>query len=364
MYDNRSAGPLYACTLTSQALAASAKTSDTVGCTPPPEPDNFDMLNRDERVTMITPNGGTVLMSPRTLIITPLVPASPTLSDADSEGSDDGSDSPCSFTGEECPDLCGGPKSACRSWTPPASPFYYTHENGIFLLDDRQNYAERQKIEMEHTLRDLDARLQRLRANMSPPRFLSMLHESENSRPSSPIGKPYGLIDSLPRSATEGLAEHSHVTTPTPQPWPCGCDGTPCYCERLLTQNTLAHSSTRTMISKERDNERTTDLGDLIHSSLQHLQCTNSPPRYLAYASEHKVETEPLPSGPAAVPNPRETRRDEALSTMKHASPRLHLGNTAYPTPLPSSPESKPSRKRGRDDAAQEGGGRKRRRGE
>lgn len=363
MYDNRSAGRGDTCTLPSQTLTASGKTSDTVGYTPPPEPDNFDMLNRDERAAMMTSIGGPVLVSPRTLTIAPPMPASPTLSDADSEALDDGSNSPCSFTGEECPDLCGGPKSACRSWTPPASPFYYTNENGIFLLDDRQNYAERQKIEMEHTLRDLDARLQRLRDNMSPPRYLSMLHETENSRPSSPIGNSHGLIDSLPRSPTEGLPGHSRVTMSSPQPCPCGCDGTLCRYKLLLTQNASADSSNHTINTEEKGELGTADLGDLIHTHLQHVQSTNSPPRYLAYVSETETETQPLPRGPIAILNSREKRRDEALS-MRHASPQLHLGNTAYPTPLPSSPESKPSRKRGRDDGSQEDSDRKRRREE
>ena len=355
MYDNRFTSLLYKPSHPSQALGTSGKIFDTAGSTPPPRPDNFAMYDRDDRVAMMTPTRGAVCVSPQTLAITPPRPASPIQSDADSEYLDDGSNSPSSFTGEECPDLCGGPKNSCRSWTPPASPFYYTNESGIFLLDDRQNYKERQTIELEHMLRHLDGRLLRLRETMSPPRFLSRLHETESSTPLSPSGKSHGPSERFPRSPTEGLAEQSCVTSTFPKPYPCDCDGVLRRCKVSPTQDASASSLSQTIYTQEKDERGTADLGKLIHTSLQHVQSTNSPPRYLAHVS--KTEAQPLLGEPVNLPNSHEEQRDEVL-LVKHAS--LHLGNSAYPTPLPSSPESKPSRKRGRDDASQESSGRKR----
>lgn len=363
MYDNPSTSCLYKYPLPSQALTAPGKTPDVVGSTPPSEPDKLSMLNRDKRVAMKLPSRMITPVSPQTLTITPPRPTSPTPSDADSECFDDTSNSPCSFTGEECPDLCGGFKNACRSWTPPASPFYYTDEDGIFLLDDRRNYDERQKIELEYTLRDLDTRLQRLRETMSPPRCFSRLHESARSTPSSPSsGKFHGDSRYLPRSPTETLAEHSHVTTTSPHPSPCVRSGPPRVYKLFTTQHAPTDSLHNTMNTTDIDETATADLGKLIHTSLQHVQSTNSPPRYLANMSD--IETQPLPIEPMPFPNlqrqQQRLRDNGALSTCQTS-----LGNTAYPTPLPSSPESKPSRKRRRDDdACQESSGRKRRREE
>ena len=360
MYDNLSTSCLYKYPLPSQALTAPGNTPGVFGSTPPPEPDKLSMLNRDERVAMKLPSSVTTRVSPQTLTITPPRPTSPTPSDADSECFDDTSNSPCSFTGEDCPDLCGGFKNACRSWTPPASPFYYTDEGGIFLLDDRRNYEERQKIELEHTLRDLDTRLQRLRETMSPPRCLNRLHESATSAPSSPSGKFHGDSGYLPRSPTETLAEHSHVTITSPHPGPYVRSGPPRRYKLLATQHAPTDSLQNTMNTKEIDEAGAADLGKLIHTSLQHVQSTNSPPRYLANVSG--IETQPLPIEPMSFPTlqPQQRQRDRPLSTCQTS-----FGNTAYPTPLPSSPETKPIRKRRRDDdASQESIGRKRRREE
>lgn len=314
------------------------------------------MLNRDERVAMMTPTREINLVSPPRLSITLPRPTSPTPSDADSESLDDGSNSPCSFSDEECPDFCGGPKNSCRSWTPPASPFYYTNEGGIFLLDDRQKYEERQKIELEHTLHELDARLQRLRETMSPPRFLSQLHEFGNPTLLPPSGMSYEPSQSFPRTPTEGLTDHSRVTSPGP--FPRDCNGTPRRCKLLPTQITSSKSLHHVIDAQERAETGTTYLGKLIHTSLQHVQSTNSPPRYLARVSEYEAQPPPREAIPILISY--DELRDEAL-VMMHASPQLHLGNTAYPTPLPSSPETKPRRKRGRDEGFQESSGRKRR---
>ena len=361
MYDIPSTSCLYNYHLPSQALTAPGKTPDVVRSTPPPEPDKLSMLNRDKRVAMQLPSSVTTRVSPQTLTIAPPRPTSPTPSDANSEYFDDTSNSPCSFTGEECPDLCGGFKNACRSWTPPASPFYYTDEGGIFLLDDRGNYEERQKIELEHTLRDLDTRLQRLRETMSPPKCFSRLHEFASSTPSSPSGNFHGDSGCLPWSPAETLAEHSHITTTSLHPSPCVRSGPPRRYELFATQHAPTDSSHNTMNTKEIDKTGTADLGKLIHTSLQHVQSTNSPPRYLANVSE--IEARPLPIEPMTFPTSQRQQRlrdDGALSTCQTS-----LGNTAYPTPLPSSPESKPSRKRRReDDASQESIGRKRHREE
>ena len=363
MYDNPSTSHLYKHPRPSRTLRTPTKTPDTVRPTPP-QSDNVDMLNRDERVAMMTPNCEPIPVSPQPLIITPPRPTSPTSSDADSEPWDDASTSPCSFGGEECPDLCGGPKYACRSWTPPPSPFYYTHASGIFLLDDRESYEERQKIELEHTLHDLNARLQRLRDTMSPPRFLARVHEFGNSTPSPPGGKGQGSIKRCPPSPTEGLADHARVRTFPSGPCPCDCDGTLVSSKLAPTQNASAGSPEHPIKIQEGTETGTADLGKLIHSSLQYVQSTNSPPRYLARVSEHGAEP-PLRGAIPILKSHREAR-NEALLT-RHASPQpqphLHLGDTAYPTPRPSSPETKPSRrKRGRDEDSQESGGRRRRR--
>ncbi|CAF9915650.1 hypothetical protein IMSHALPRED_002664 [Imshaugia aleurites] len=298
----------------------------------------------------MTPAPRMIRVSPETLTITPPEPASPTLSGADSECSDDGSNSPCSFNGEECPDLCGGPKNSCRSWTPPASPFYYANEGGIFLLDDRQNFEQRQKIEVEHTLHDLDERLQRLRETMSPPRFLNRRPAYEISAPSSPSG----IYDRLSRTS-------SPSSTPS-ESYPYDCEINLRRCKFSHTRSTSPDFFDHTTNSQEKDETGVPDLGQLIHTSLQHVQSTNSPPRYLANVTE--TQAQPSPREPIAILNSHEKLRDEA-SLMRHASPQLHFGNTAYPTPLPSSPESKPSRKRGRDEgSSQDGSGLKRRRGE
>ena len=297
-------------------------------------------------------------VSPRALAITPPAPASPSISDTDSEYLDDGFDSASSFMGEECPDLCGGPKNSCRSWTPPASPFYYTDEGGIFLLDDRQNYEERQKVELEHTLRDLDGRLQWLRETMSPPRFLSRLHE-ESWTPLSPSEKSHRLSETFPGSSTESLLEDSFFTTTTPEPHSCDCSGTLRRCKPPPSQKSFVDPPRNTANSQGKDETGITDLGSLLHTSLQHVQSTNSPPKYIAYVPE---KARPLLRDDITTPNPHELRNKALL--MRHASPHLRSGKTAYPTPLPSSPESKPSRKRGRDECCQESSGRKRVRGE
>ncbi|KAL9135906.1 MAG: hypothetical protein Q9175_002879 [Cornicularia normoerica] len=358
MDDNLFTSGLYKHTHPSQALTTPGKTPDTVVSTPLPESDIFGMLYSDEWVAMMTPTRGPIRVSPQTLTIAPPRPASPNPSDDDSECLDDGSNSASSFTGEECPDLCGGPKNSCRSWTPPASPFYYTDESGIFLLDDRHNYGERQKIELEHTLHDLDTRLQRLGETMSPPRFLSRLHEFANSTPLSPSGKSYGRSERFSRSPTEGHAEQSSFKTASPKTDPGGCDGTLRRCKLSPTQNASADLTHSTMKIQEKDETGTTDLGRLIHSSLQRVQSTNSPPRYLANVS--KPEAQPLLGEPITTPKSHEELRDKN-SLMRHASPQLHAGHAAYPTPLPSSPESKPSRKR-RDEGSHESSRHKRHR--
>ena len=356
MYDNQFPTRLYKYNHPSQTLPTSGKIPHAIGFTPPLEPDNIGMLNKDDQVAVMTPTRVSTRVSPHALTITPPTPASPTPSDADSECSDDSSDSVSSFTGEECPDLCGGPKNSCRSWTPPASPFYYTDERGVFLLDDRQHYEERQKIELKHTLRDLDARLQRLRETMSPTRFLSWHHESEESTPLSHSGKSHGPSERSPRSPTESLAEHSRFATSS-QPYSCDCDDTLRRYKLSSTQNISMDSSHHTMSSQEKDGTKIMNLGKLIHTSLQRVQSTNSPPRYLTSVSEIEALRQPNTT------NPHEESSFEALLT-RHASPQLHLGNTAYPTPLPSSPESRSSRKRGRDKDSEESRGRKRRREE
>ena len=296
---------------------------------------------------------------PQTIIMTLSEPTSPTSSEADSECLDDGSDSPCPFTGEECPDLCGGPKNSCRSWTPPASPFYYIDEGGIFLLDDRQNFAERQKVELEHTLRDLDMRLQRLEVTMSPPRYLSHLGELESSPPSPSGGNASRPSKTFLASRTGGFAKHSRMTPTSPELYPCDCDGISRLCNLCPTRDTTPGSSQNTMNDQEKGEVGTMDFEKLIYTSLHHVQLTDSPPRYLAHESE--IEAQFLHRGPIAIPNSHRGLRDENPLT-KHASPQLHLGNTAYPTPLSSSPETKQSRKRGRDECSRESIARKRRR--
>ena len=298
---------------------------------------------------------------PQALIMTTSRPASPASSEADSECLDDGSSFPCSLTGEECPDLCGGPKNSCRSWTPPASPFYYTNDGGIFLLDDRQNFAERQKVELEHTLRDLDARLQRLEATMSPPRYLSHLNELEDSTESPSGDKDPRPSERFPPSPSEGLAKHSSITPTSPESYPHDCDGSPRLCKLYPTTDASARSLQNTLNVQEKGEIRTPDFDNLRLTSFQHVESMDSPPTYLARESE--IEAQFLHGEPNIVPNSPKGLRDRTFG-LKHASPKLHLGSTAYPTPLPSSPETKQSRKRGRDGCSRESTSRKRRRGE
>ena len=361
MDENQFISRLYRYSHSFQALKASRKASDTLGSFLSPEPDDMGISNRDERVAVMTLTPGTIHLSPVIPTIKTSRPASPTLFGTDSECSDDDSNSPRSSTGEECPDLCGGPKGSCRSWTPPASPFYYTDERGIFLLDDRENYEERQKIELEHTLHDLDERLQRLRESVSPPRFLSRRPVDENATPLSSSDKSHGPSAKFPRSSTGGLAEHSRVTATSPQSRSYFCDINLRRCKLSPAQSASPDLPHRTTNAQKKDGIGTTDLGKLIRTSLQHVQYTNSPPRYLAHVSA--TEAHPSFREPIALPNSHEGLPEEAPS-MRHTSPQLHFGTTAYPTPLPSSPESKPSRKRGRDEGFRERSGRKRRREE
>ena len=360
MYDNRLTSQLYNYSHPSDTLTKPGKTPDVLGSIPPLETDNF-MFNRHKLFTAMPTNHGAIPVPPQALTMTPLRFASPTSSEVGSECSDDGSSSPCSFTGEECPDLCGGPKNSCRSWTPPASPFYYTDEGGIFLLDDRQNFEERQKIELEHMLHDLDARLQRLEATVSPRRVLTQLGELEISTPSPPSAKAPGPSDGFLPSPIEGFAEHSRITTTSPRPIPCDCNGTTPQCKFGPAQNASPAPSDHTMDTLEKCERSATDLGKLIHTSLKHVQSTNSPPRYLANVSE--IDTQPLLREQIIILDSNDGLRD-GMPFMKHVSPKPHLGNTAYPTPLPSSPETKPNRKRGRDEGSQESRGHKRRRAE
>lgn len=319
------------------------------------------MLNRHESFAELSAELGVNRVLPQALIMTTSRPASPVSSEADSECFDDGSSFPCSVTGEECPDLCGGPKNSCRSWTPPASPFYYTNEGGIFLLDDRQNFAERQKVELEHTLRDLDVRLQQLETTMSPPKYLSHLKELENSTESPPGDKGPRPSERFPPSPIEGLAKHSSITPTSPMSYPCDCDGSLRLCKLCPKQDTSAHSLHKTLNAQEKGVIRAPDFGNLRHSSFQHVQSTDSPQRYLAHESE--IEAQFLHSEPNITRHSPKGLHDRTFVT-EHASPKLHLGSTAYPTPLSSSPETKQSRKRGRDGSLRESTTRKRRRGE
>ena len=324
------------------------------------------MLSADNRVAGMPANHGGIFVSPQALTnTTSSTPTSPTSSNADSDFSDDASLSPYSVAGEECPDFCGGPKNSCRSWTPPASPFYYTDKGGIFLLDDRHEFEERQKIELEHTMRDLDLRLRRLTDSMSPPRFLSRLDEFENTTPLSLRGITQEPSETIPTSPTGALEEYSCMTTASPGPCFCGWSGTLRQRDLCPTGKASAEPSHYTMNFPENIENETTDLGKLIQTSLQHVQSTKSPPRYLANLPE--IEAHHLLKEPIIIPNVNEELLGEAL-LMRHTSPQLHLGNTAYPTPLPSSPETKPSRKRGRDahEGLQEsgGGGKRRREGD
>ena len=274
---------------------------------------------------MMTPTRGINLVSPPPILaaITPPRPASPDLSDADSECLDNGSNSPSSFTGEECPDLCGGPKNSCRSWTPPASPFYYTDERGIFLLDDRQGYEERQKIELALNLRDLDARLQRLEKTTSPPRYCSNRSAGFETRtPSSRNGHPHrSTNEASPPPPPQGPPNHPHLP-PAPH----------------QTRDRDSHH--KHLPPNPNHQPQPPDLTSLIRTSLQRVSSTHSPPRCL----------HPAPLPPAeqtGYPTPH--RDDGHVAPRSRSKRRLHVGTTAYPTPLPSSPESvKPGRKRGR----------------
>ena len=359
MYDNSYTRGLYEHRHPSQVFKLPNKMSETIGAIHPLESDDLVVLDSVEEVTMMALTQERIHVSPQALAITPPGPASPSIFDTDSVYSDDGFNSASSFMGEECPDLCGGPKNSCRSWTPPASPFYYTDEGGIFLLDDRKNYEERQKVELEHTLRDLDGRLQWLRETMSPPRFLSRLHE-ETWTPLPPSEESYRLSESFPQSSAETLSEDSFFTEIAPEPHTYDCDGTLRRCKLPPSQKSFVDSPHDTAISQGKDETGTTDLGSLLHNSLQHVQSTNSPPRFTAYVPE--TEARPLLRDHIITPKSNELRHQALL--MRHASPHLRSGKTAYPTPLPSSPESKPSRKRGRDECYQESSGRKRRREE
>lgn len=362
MYDNRFPSRLHNYFHPSDTFTTPGDTPDTVGSTPSREMHPFCMLKAHEMFNVLPTHPGATRQLPQALTLTPSRPNSPNVSEADSESLDDDSISPRSFTGEECPDLCGGPKHSCRSWTPPASPFYYTDKGGIFLLDDRQNFEERQKIELQHKLRDLDARLQRLRVTMSPPRVLSQVDELKDSAPSPPTEQALELSERFLPSPTEGLGGRSCTTTAPPKPCPWDYDGTLCQRKFCLTEKASANPSHHTTNTQAKGERRTADLGKLIHTSLRHVQSTNSPPRYLANVSD--IEAPSLPKAPIIVPKTlhEELLRDET-SLMKHASsPQLHFGNTAYPTPLPSSPETKPIRKRGRDEGCQESSRHKRHR--
>ncbi len=361
MYDNRFLSHLYYSSHLTQAFTNSAKRLDTPMSTLPLESDRFPMFDQDEKVAMMPTDGGAIPVSPQALITAPLRPSSPTTSDTDSECLDDGSDSPSSFTGEECPDLCGGPKYSCRTWTPPPSPFYYTNESGIFLLEDRQNFEERQKIELDHTMRELAARLQQLEEDMTPPRVLSQLLDVGNLTPLSPGAKAHGPSEEFSPSSTEEFVEYSHDKTASPEQSPCGCGSTQHTYKLSMTRNAAVDSSHNAANVHEKGEMETADLGMLIHTSLQHVQSTNSPPKYLANVSEPVAPS--LPREPVIIMHSPEEPRDDALLT-RHTSPHLHLGDTAYPTPLPSSPETRPSRKRGRYEGSHQSIGRKRRREE
>ena len=319
------------------------------------------MLNRHESFTKLPAERGVNRVLPQTLIMTTSRPASLVSSEADSEYFDDGSSFPSSLTGEECPDLCGGPKNSCRSWTPPASPFYYTNEGGIFLLDDRQNFAERQKVELEHTLRDLDVRLQRLQTTMSPPKYLSHLNEFENSTESPPGDKGPRPSERFPPSPTEGLAKHPSFTPTSPISYPYDCDGILRPCKLCPTKDASAHSLQKTLNAQDKGEIRTPDFNNLRHTSFQHVQPADSPPRYLAHESE--IEAQFPHREPNITPNTPKGPRDRVFATEPTSS-KPHFGSTAYPTPLSSSPETKQSRKRGRDGCLRESTAQKRRRGE
>ena len=361
MYDNSFTSHLNKHTHPFDTFTTPGELLDIVTSTPPLEMDTFAMLDRHESSAKLPADGGVNHVLPQALIMTTSSPASPASSEADSECLDDASSFPCSFTGEECPDLCGGPKNSCRSWTPPASPFYYTNEGGIFLLDDRQNFAERQKVELEHTLRDLDERLQRLEATMSPPRYLSHLDELENLTASPSSDKGPRPSERFPPSPNEGLAEHSSITPASPISYPWDCHGSLRLCNPFPTQDASAQSSQNTLHAQKKGEIRTPDFDNLRYTSFQHVQSKDSPPRYLAHESE--IEAQFLHREPNIVPNSPKGLRDRTCVT-KHASPQLHLGSTAYPTPLPSSPETKQSRKRGRVECPRESTTRKRRREE
>ena len=322
--------------------------------------DTFAFLDRHESSAKLPADCGVHHVLPQALIMTTSRPASPATSEADSECLDDGSSLPCSFSGEECPDLCGGPKHSCRSWTPPASPFYYTNEGGIFLLDDRQKFAERQKVELEHTLQDLNVRLQRLEATMSPPRYLSHLDEIENLTASPSSGKGPRPSERFPPSPNEGLVEHSSITPASPISNPCDCHGSLRLCKPCPTQDASAYPSQNTLNAQKKGEIRTPDFDSLRHTSFQHVQSTESPPTHLAHESE--IEAQSLHREPNMVQNSPKLR--DGTLVRKHASPKLHFGSTAYPTPLPSSPETKQSRKRGRLECSRESTTRKRRREE
>lgn len=361
MYDNRLTNPLSQYSHPSQPFINPRKTLDARS-TPPQAIDILGVLNGDGRIARMPANRGAIPVSPQALTIaTSSTPTSPTSSDTDSESSDDASLSPYSSAGEDCPDFCGGPKNSCRSWTRPASPFYYTDENGIFLMDDRHEFEERQKIGLEHTMRDLDGRLRRLTESMSPPRFLSRLDEFENSTPLSPRRKAHEPSEMLPASPTEELVEYSCMTTASSEPCFCAWDGTLRQLELCPTEKASLEPSHHAINIPENIETEIADLGKLIQTSLQHVQSTNSPPRYLTFLPD----IEYLFREPIIIPNIHEELLDDA-SLMRHTSPQLHLGNTAYPTPLPSSPETKPSRKRvrGAHEGRQESGGGKRRRDE
>ena len=195
---------------------------------------------------------------------------------------------------------------------------------------------------------------------MSPPRFISELHESGDSAPPSPNGKDHEPSENFPLSPTEGLAEYSRIATPCPAPFVYDCDSPPRHCKYCPTRDAPAADPSHEEVDPEQKCKiEPTNLGKLINTYLQHVQSTDSPPRYLSThggpSSMRRRETVLIEEEPLRNDD------DDASAPTKHA----RLGNpTAYPTPLPSSPETKPSRKRARDGGFQGdgGGGRKRRR--
>lgn len=117
-----------------------------------------------------------------------------------------------STSSEGCPCHCGGPRTACRLWTRPPSPYHFTvkdDEGNVehLLVGNHEAVLEEYRMYLEDLVSQLEKRLEELFGTEELPRCLT--ESIKEPTPTSSMGTPGSYQEDEIQADIEGLDECS-----------------------------------------------------------------------------------------------------------------------------------------------------------